>query len=105
MVLSNYRRFFRWAYSSRNIAKNHEETYSRKYILKHNIRDDAEGCLIMFYWSLLAILIWLYSLYIRFGSFEVLFMRKFLGQKIEVNVLPGIVIFICIAISAGMAWG
>jgi len=61
--------------------------------------------LILFIGSIISMFIWLYSLYVQFGSIEMLFKKEFLGQKIEVNVLPGIVIFICIAISAGMVWG
>jgi hypothetical protein len=61
--------------------------------------------LILFMGSIFAMLIWLYSLYVEFGSTDMLFRKEILGHKIEVNVLPGIIIFICIAISAGMAWG
>jgi len=61
--------------------------------------------LILFIGSVLAMLIWFYSLYVQFGSIDILFRKEILGHKIEVNVLPGIVIFICIAISAGMVWG
>ena len=61
--------------------------------------------LILFIGSVLSMFIWLYSLYVEFGSIDMLFRKEILGQKIEVNVLPGIIIFICIAISSGMAWG
>jgi len=60
---------------------------------------------ILFFGSVFAMLIWFYSLYMHFGSIDTLFRKEIFGQKIEVNILPGIVIFICIAISAGMAWG
>jgi len=47
-------------------------------------------------------LIWLYSLYVRFGSLEIWFQREILGQNIEANILVGIAI--CIAVSAGIDW-
>jgi len=61
--------------------------------------------IILFCGSVFAMLIWLYSLYMRFGSLKIWFQREILGQNIEINVLVGIAIFIWIAISAGMAWG
>jgi len=61
--------------------------------------------LILFFGSIFAMFVWLYSLYKTVSSIDILFRKEILGQKIEVNVLLGIAIFICTAISAGMAWG
>lgn len=61
--------------------------------------------LILFFGSIIAMLVWLYSLFKQLTDHETLFRTQILKHRIEINVLPGIIIFIMIAVSAGMVWG
>jgi hypothetical protein len=33
------------------------------------------------------------------------FIARHMGEEVKLNILPGIILFIVMAISAGMAWG
>lgn len=60
--------------------------------------------IIIFIGSLLGFLLWLYRLWKQLGSTDT-YVKRTLGGKITINIFPGVVLFIVMAISAGMAWG
>jgi hypothetical protein len=60
--------------------------------------------LILFVGSLTVFVIWLYKVWEVIRSIDTR-AKMYLGAKLTINILPGIILFIVMAISAGMAWG
>lgn len=60
---------------------------------------------ILFFGSLLGMIIWLLNAILKLGRKESFIRRELHGEKIVLNILPGTILFIVMAISAGIAWG
>ncbi len=61
--------------------------------------------LILFVGSCLGMAYWLFDTYRNYGMDMAKRLRKATGAPTQPNLLPGILLFIAIAISAGMTWG
>ncbi len=59
---------------------------------------------ILFFGALIGFLFWLYKVFVELSSVKT-YLKIKLGEKLAFNIMPGIVLFIVMAISAGMAWG
>jgi hypothetical protein len=60
---------------------------------------------IIFFGALFWFLLWLYKLFIQLASINS-YVKQSQGRgSVTINILPGIILFIIIAISAGIAWG
>ena len=60
---------------------------------------------IIFFGALFWFLLWLYGLFMQLTSINT-YVKESQGRgNVTISILPGIILFIVIAISAGMAWG
>ena len=61
--------------------------------------------IILFFGSLLGTIFWFIAAIIQLGSKENFIRRELHGEQPVLNIFPVIILFIIMAISAGMAWG
>lgn len=58
---------------------------------------------IIFFGAIVALFIWIVIIIRDLKSMTMV--QRLLNEKIVINIMPGIIIFLILAISAGMAWG
>ncbi len=60
--------------------------------------------IIIFFGALAGFILWVLKILLLLGSADT-FIKIYMGGKLTLNILPGIILFMVMAISAGMAWG
>jgi len=61
--------------------------------------------LILFIGSSLGMVYWVYDTYRNYGTETAKRLRRVANAPTQPNLVPGILLFIAIAVSAGMVWG